>query len=103
MNCGRLDLSIHRFRSLRPIWNMERPAMSRELSNFGQKLMRAMGLDDPRQLDKLMAAPISQWAADHSEPPDEEDAFADRMYQEADRQWDARKRFALLSASRYVS
>jgi hypothetical protein len=43
-----------------------------ELTRFEKKLMRAMGLEDARQLDELLAAPISQWAADHSEPPDEE-------------------------------
>jgi len=63
--------------------------------------MLAMGLVNPGQLDELLAAPISEWAADHSEDPDEEDAFADRMYQEADRQWDARKRFNALSECNY--
>ena len=64
--------------------------------------MRAMDLRDVRQLDELLAAPISQWAADHSEDQDEEDAFADRMCQEADRQWNARKRFNALAECMYL-
>jgi hypothetical protein len=55
-----------------------------------------MGLEDVQQLDERLAAPISPWAADHSEDSDEEDALADRMYEEADRLWDARKRFNAL-------
>jgi len=43
-----------------------------ELTSFERKLMLAMGLTSVEQLDELLAAPISQWAADHSEPPDEE-------------------------------
>jgi hypothetical protein len=73
-----------------------------ELTSFEKKLMRAMGLQDVRQLDELLAAPISEWAADHSEPPDEEYALADRMYEEADRQWDARKRFKALAECKYL-
>jgi hypothetical protein len=78
-------------------------AKRREITRFEKKLMRAMGLEDVQQLDELLAAPISQWAADHSEPPDEEYALADRMYQEADRQWDARKRFNALSECKYLN
>jgi hypothetical protein len=73
------------------------------LSNFEEKLMRAMGLKDVRQLDELLAAPISQRAADHSEDPDEAYDLADRMYEEADRQWDARKRFNALSECEYLN
>ena len=73
-----------------------------ELTSFERKLMRALGLEDARQLDELLAAPISQWAADHSEPPDEEYDLADRMYEEADRQWDARKRFNALAECKYL-
>jgi hypothetical protein len=76
--------------------------MSRRLSSFEKRLMRAMGLKDVCQLDELLAAPISQWAADHSEPPDEEYDLADRMYQDADRQWDAQERFNSLSECRYL-
>ena len=54
-----------------------------------------------QQLDELLAAPISQWAADHSECPDEEYELADAMYQEAERQWDARKRFNALSECKH--
>jgi len=64
--------------------------------------MRAMGLKDVSQLDELLAAPISQWAADHSELPDEEHDLADRMYEEADRQWHARKRFSALAECKYL-
>ena len=74
-----------------------------ELTSFERKLMRALGLEDVQQLDELLAAPISQWAADHSEPPDEEYALADRMYQEADRQWEARQRFNALSEPKHLN
>ena len=73
-----------------------------ELTSFESKLLLAMGLTSVDQLDELLAAPISQWAADHSEPPDEEYALADRMYEEADRQWDARKRFNALAECKYL-
>jgi hypothetical protein len=78
-------------------------AKDRKLSNFEEKLMRAMDLRDVGQLDELLAAPISEWAAGHSEDPDEEDALADRMYEEADRQRDARKRFNALSECSYLN
>lgn len=77
--------------------------MSHKLSSFEEKLMRAMGLKDVAQLDELLAAPISQDAADHSGPPDEEYELADRMYAESDRQRDAQERFEALSESKYVS
>ena len=73
-----------------------------ELTSFERKLILAMGLTSVDQLDELLAAPISQWAAEHSEPPDEEYALADRMYEEADRQWDARKRFNALAECKYL-
>jgi hypothetical protein len=76
--------------------------MSRRLSSFEERLMRAMGLKDVRKLDELLAAPISQWAADHSESPDEEYALADRMYEEADRQMDAQNRFNALAECKYL-
>jgi hypothetical protein len=76
--------------------------MCRKLTSFEERLMRAMGLADLRQLDELLAAPISQWAADHSEPPDEEYALAERMYQEADRQMDAQNRFNALAECKYL-
>jgi hypothetical protein len=74
-----------------------------ELTSLEKNLMRALGLEDVQQLDELLAAPTSQWAADHSEPPDEEYDLADRMFEEADRQWDARKRFNALSECKYVN
>jgi hypothetical protein len=77
--------------------------MSQKLVNFEEKLMLAMGLEDVAQLDELMAAPISQDAADHSGPPDEEYELADRMYAEDDRQRDAQERFEALSESTCVN
>jgi hypothetical protein len=82
---------------------VKEPHALRELSDFEKKLMLAMGLKDVRQLDKLLSAPISYWAAAHSEPPDEAYDLADRMYEEADRQWNARKRFNALSECRYLN
>ena len=73
----------------------------RELTSLEKNLMRAMGLEDVQQLDELLVAPLSQWAADHSEPPNEEYELADRMHQEADRLWDARQRFNALSECNY--
>jgi hypothetical protein len=75
----------------------------RELSSFEKNLMRALGLEDVQQLDELLAAPISPWAAAHSEPPDDKYDLADRMYEEADRQWNARKRFHALSECSYFN
>jgi hypothetical protein len=75
----------------------------RELTSFERKLILAMGLTSVEQLDELLAAPISQWAADHSEPPDEAYDLTDKMYQEADRQWDARKRFNALFECKYLN
>jgi hypothetical protein len=74
-----------------------------DLTSFERKLILAMGLTSVDQLDELLAAPISQWAADHSEDPDEAYDLADRMYEEADRQWDARKRFNALSECEYLN
>ena len=76
--------------------------MKRELTSFEKKLILAMGLTSVEQLDDLLAAPISQWAADHSESPDEEYALADRMYEEADRQMDAQNRFNALAECKYL-
>jgi hypothetical protein len=76
--------------------------MTWRLSSSDARLMHAMGLKNVQQLDELLAAPISQWAADHSEDPDEEFALADRMYQKADRQWDARERFRALAECKYL-
>jgi hypothetical protein len=72
-------------------------------TTFGRRLMLAMNLKDVRELDELLSAPNSQDAADHSEPPDEEYDLADRMYEEADRQWSARREFDALFESRYLN
>jgi hypothetical protein len=74
-----------------------------DMTRFEEGLMRAMGLKTVEELDELLAQPISQYAADHSEPPDEEYELADRMYQEADRQWDARERFNALTESKFLN
>jgi hypothetical protein len=73
-----------------------------ELTSFERKLILAMGLTSVDQLDELLAAPISQWAADHSEPPDEAYDLADRMYEEVDRQMDAQNRFNALAECQYL-
>lgn len=73
------------------------------LTSFERRLILAMGLTSVDQLDELLTAPISQWAADHSEPPDEEYALADRMYEEADRQWHAGQHFNALSECKYLN
>ena len=65
--------------------------------------MRGLGLKNLSQLDKLLTAPISQYAADHSEPPDEEFDLADRMYDEAGRQHHARELFDTLAPGKYVN
>ena len=71
-------------------------------TSFEKKLILAMGLTSVDQLDELLAAPISESAADHSESPDEEYALADRMYEEADRQKDAQNRFSALAECKYL-
>jgi hypothetical protein len=68
-------------------------AMSRKLSIFEEPMMRALRLENISQLDSLLAQPISQDAALHSEPPDESYDLADQMYAEVDRQRDAQQRF----------
>jgi hypothetical protein len=75
----------------------------RTQSNFEQSLMRALHLKNVRQLDKLFAAPLSQYAASHSAPPDEEYELAERMYAESDRQLDAQKRFNALVETGYLN
>lgn len=62
-----------------------------------------MGLSTEEELDKLFELPISEDAAGHSEPPDEEHALAERMYQEADRQSEAQQSFNALSESKYLN
>jgi len=75
----------------------------RDLNYTEKKLMLALGLKDVRQLDKLIAQPISQDAADNSQPPDEEYDLADRMYEEADRQWASQREFSVLFESGYLN
>jgi hypothetical protein len=53
--------------------------------------------------DKLLEAPVSQYAASHSAPPDEEHDLAERMYEEADRRWEAQQRFDSLLRSKYLN
>jgi hypothetical protein len=72
-------------------------------TTFERRLMLAMNLRDVRELDELLAAPISQDAADHSEPPDEEYDLADRMYEEAERQWTAQQKFDALFKSKHLN
>ncbi len=75
----------------------------RPLTTFEKSLMRAMGLHSAEELDELLAQPISEDAALHNEPPDEEHDLAERMHEEADRQWDAQQRFEALSKSKYLN
>jgi hypothetical protein len=65
--------------------------------------MRAMGLEDVRQLDELLAAPISQWAANHSECPDEVYKMYDRAIERLELEKIMRERFESLSKTRNVS
>ena len=74
-----------------------------ELTSFEKKLMRALGLENVQQLDDLLAAPISQWAADHSESPDEEDEMHDQAIVYLELEMDARKRFDALSECRHLN
>jgi hypothetical protein len=65
--------------------------------------MRAMGLEDVQQLDELLAAPISQWAADHSEDPDEVYEMYDRALERLELEKIMMERFESLCKTRYVS
>jgi hypothetical protein len=78
-------------------------AMSQKLSSFEEKLMLAMGLKDVAQLDELFAQPISQWAASHSEPPDEEYELQERAEKYLELLRIARESFDALSESTYVN
>ena len=73
------------------------------MTTLETSLMRGLGLKDVRELDQLLAQPISQEAASRSESPDEEYELAERMYEEGDRRRDAEKRFEALSSSRYIN
>jgi hypothetical protein len=54
-------------------------------------------------VDKLLEAPISQYAASHSALPDEEYELAERMYAESDRRLDAQQRFNSLLETEYLN
>jgi hypothetical protein len=74
-----------------------------ELTSFEKKIMLAMGLKNVQQLDELLAEPISQWAADHSESPDEVYEMYDRALERLELEKIMRERFESLSKTRYVS
>jgi len=65
--------------------------------------MLAMGLKDVAQLDELLAQPISQWAAEHSEPPDEEYELQERAEVYLELLRIAQERFKVLTGSKYVN
>ena len=50
-----------------------------------------------------MRRPVSQDAANHSVPPDEEYELLEKAYQEQDRQWEAQQRFDSLLESKYLN
>jgi hypothetical protein len=86
-----------------PKWDKEGCAMSRKLSNFEERLMRGLGLNNVRQLDKLLAAPISQDVADHSGPPDEAYELQEKAEEYLDLLHRMRERFEALSESKYIN
>jgi Skp family chaperone for outer membrane proteins len=65
--------------------------------------MRAMHLKHDWQLDALLAAPTSQDAEWHREPPDEAYELAERLYEEVDRQRSAQEEFEALFKARYLN
>lgn len=65
--------------------------------------MRAMGLKDVAQLDELFAQPISQWAASHSEPPDEEYELQEKAEEYLELLRMAQERFKALTGSKYIN
>ena len=75
----------------------------REVTSFEKSLMRGLRLKNVRQLDKLWAAPISQWAEAHSELPDEEEDLHNKAIEYLERQMAARERFNALSQTKYVN
>jgi hypothetical protein len=66
-------------------------------------MMRGLHLKSVRQLDALMRGPVSQYAASHSEPPDEQYELLEKAYQEQDRQLEAQQRFDSLLESKYLN
>jgi hypothetical protein len=77
--------------------------MSRKLSSFEEKLMLAMGLEDVSELDELLAAPISEDAADHSAPPDEEYDLQEKAEEYQEVRGLAKERFEALTECTYVN
>jgi hypothetical protein len=78
----------------------------RKLSSLEEMLMRAMGLKDVRELDAMLAAPISQDAEAHREGPDEEYEvyrLLEETYAKADRQWEANQQFGHLFKGKYLN
>ena len=65
--------------------------------------MRGLGLKNVRQLDKLLAAPASKWAADHSEPPDEEYELLEKAEAYLELQHWARERFEALVETKFLN
>ena len=74
-----------------------------DLTTFEKHVMRAMGLTDVRELDKMLAAPTSVEAALHREPPDEVFELAERMYEELDRQREAQEQFGALFETKFLN
>jgi hypothetical protein len=87
----------------RPLETTQGSAMSRELNNFEESLMRAMRLEDVAQLDELLAAPTSQDAAVHFGPPDEAYELQEKAEQYLELLRFAKKRFEALIESRYLN
>ena len=77
--------------------------MSRKPSSFEERLMRGLGLKDVAQLDELLAAPISQDAALHSEPPDEEYELQEKAEEYLELLRDAQERSKALTGSKYIN
>ena len=79
--------------------------MSRKqrLSTFERSLMRGLGLRNVHQLDALLSAPISQYAAGHSEPPDEEYQLQEKAEAYIELQLRARECFEALVETKFVN
>jgi hypothetical protein len=77
--------------------------MSRRPSDEERKLMRAMGLKEVRQLDKMLREPVSGDAESHEGSPDEDYDRAEEMYRKSDLWQDAQQRFEALLESEYLN
>jgi hypothetical protein len=73
------------------------------LSTFERSLMRGLGLKNVRQLEKLLAAPISPYAADHSEPPDAEYELQEEAEAYLEIQHWARERFEAFVETNFLN